>query len=92
MAVVAWSEHGRSLDGHRGRDDGEEAHSGRGDIGSYLRATVTYTDSIGDQTVSGVTDNPVEARTLANAAPEFDEDDIDPIRGERERDENGQDR
>ena len=48
------------------------------DIGSYLRATVTYIDVHGDQSVSGVTDNVVEARTLANAAPEFD-DDIDPI-------------
>ena len=49
------------------------------DIGHYLRATVTYVDVHGDQSVSGVTDNPVEARTLANAAPEFDEDDIKPI-------------
>ena len=49
------------------------------DIGNYLRATVTYVDVHGDQSVSGVTDNPVEARTLANAAPEFDEDEIDAI-------------
>ena len=41
------------------------------DIGSYLRATVTYDDSFGSQTVSGVTANAVEARTLANAAPAF---------------------
>ena len=49
------------------------------DVGSYLRATVTYTDSFGAQTASGVTDSAVEARTLANAAPEFDEDDIEAI-------------
>ena len=48
------------------------------DIGSYLRATVTYEDSFGEQTVSGVTANAVEARTLANAAPAFP-DKVDPI-------------
>ena len=47
------------------------------DVGMYLRATATYTDTHGDQSASAATDNPVEARTLANAAPEFD--DIDPI-------------
>ena len=47
------------------------------EIGSYLRATVSYTDSFGAQTASGVTENPVEARTLANAMPDFG--DIDPI-------------
>ena len=49
------------------------------DIGNYLRATVTYVDVHGDQSVSGVTDNPVEPRTLANAAPEFDADEIEVI-------------
>ena len=49
------------------------------DIGNYLRATVTYVDVHGDQSESGVTDNPVEPRTLANAAPEFDADDIEAI-------------
>ena len=49
------------------------------DIGHYLRATVTYVDVHGDQSESGVTANPVEPRTLANARPEFDEDDIDVI-------------
>ena len=49
------------------------------DIGKYLRATVTYVDVHGDQSVSGMTDNPVEPRTLANAAPEFDEDEIEAI-------------
>ena len=48
------------------------------DIGMYLRATVTYTDTHGDQTVSGVTDNRVEGRTRANASPSFgDHDDSD---------------
>ena len=49
------------------------------DIGHYLQATVTYVDVHGDQSVSGVTSNAVEPRTLANAAPEFDEDEIDVI-------------
>ena len=49
------------------------------DIDHYLRATVTYVDVHGDQSESGVTDNKVEPRTLANAAPEFDEDEIKPI-------------
>ena len=49
------------------------------DIGSYLRATVTYTDTHGAQTASGVTDNPVETRTLANAAPKFGEIDAIPV-------------
>ena len=47
------------------------------DVLMYLRATATYTDTHGDQSASAATDNPVEPRTLANAAPEFD--DIDPI-------------
>ena len=48
------------------------------DVGSYLRVTVTYTDSFGSQTVSGVTANAVEARTLSNAVPKFP-DKVDPI-------------
>ena len=47
------------------------------EIGSYLRATVSYTDSFGTQTASGVTENPVEKRTLSNALPKFE--DVDPI-------------
>ena len=50
---------------------------GSADIGSYLQATATYVDVHGDQSVSGVTDNAVEARTLQNAAPKFD--DVDAI-------------
>ena len=44
------------------------------DVGNYLRATVTYTDKFGEKEVSGVTANPVELRTLANAAPKFASD------------------
>ena len=47
------------------------------EIGSYLRATVSYTDSFGSQTASGVTERFVEERTLSNALPAFV--DIDPI-------------
>ena len=42
-----------------------------GEAGSYLQATVTYTDSFGEQTASGVTGNAVEDRTLSNAQPTF---------------------
>ena len=48
------------------------------DEGMYLRATVTYEDSFGSQTASGVTANAVEPRTLANAAPMFPAT-VDPI-------------
>ena len=42
------------------------------DVGNYLRAVVSYTDkSYGAKTAEGVTDNPVEAETLSNAAPSF---------------------
>ena len=53
------------------------------DVGSYLRATVTYTDKHGaGQTASAVTDNTVEARTVANAQPSFeDQDDNDTTTG-----------
>ena len=43
-----------------------------GDVGTYLRATVTYADGFGPgKTASAVTANRVEARTLSNAAPLF---------------------
>ncbi len=46
------------------------------DEGMYLRATATYNDKHGDgKTVSGVTPNVVEARTRANAAPAFPDED-----------------
>ena len=48
------------------------------DAGMYLRATATYTDKFGSgKTVSGVSDNAVEARTLANAAPSFEDQEND---------------
>ena len=44
----------------------------RADEGMYLRATVTYSDKFGPgKTASAVSARPVEARTLANAAPRF---------------------
>ena len=42
------------------------------DLNMYLRATATYIDTHGAQEVSGVTAR-VEGRTLANAAPSFDD-------------------
>ena len=48
------------------------------DVGSYLRASVTYTDLFGSgKTASAVTANPVEARTVANASPSFADQDGD---------------
>ena len=44
------------------------------DVGNYLRATVTYEDKSGEKAISGVTAEPVEARTLANARPKFSDD------------------
>ena len=42
------------------------------DVGTYLRATVTYSDKFGPgKTASAVSANRVEARTLSNAAPSF---------------------
>ena len=42
------------------------------DEGMYLRAAVTYSDKFGaGKTASAVSARPVEARTLANAAPRF---------------------
>ena len=63
------------------------------DVGNYLRATVTYKDKFGSgKTAFAVSENAVEARTLANAAPSFD--DLDMVDGtdgnqiKREVDEN----
>ena len=48
------------------------------DVGMYLRATVTYSDKFGSgKTASAVSANPVEARTLSNAAPSFADQDDD---------------
>ena len=44
----------------------------------YLRATVTYSDKFGaGKTASAVSANPVEAKTLSNAAPSFAAQDDD---------------
>ena len=46
------------------------------DEGMYLRATVTYSDKFAaGKTASAVSVNPVEARTLSNAAPSFADQD-----------------
>ena len=74
MAVVAWCERRGSLDGHPGRHNEATRSPTTDDVGNYLRATVTYEDKSGEKTISGVTAEPVEARTLANARPEFSDD------------------
>ena len=46
------------------------------DVGKYLKATVTYTDKHGSgKSVSAVSENTVEARPAANAAPVFKDED-----------------
>ncbi len=48
------------------------------DAGSFLRATVNYADSFGNgKTAMAVSENRVEARTVANAAPSFSDQDRD---------------
>ena len=48
------------------------------DVGRYLRASVTYSDRFGSgKTASAVSARRVEARTLANAAPSFADQDED---------------
>ena len=53
-----------------------------GDVGMYLRATVSYSDGFGaGKTASAVSANRVEARTFFNAAPSFagqDDDEATP--------------
>ena len=42
------------------------------DVGYYLRATATYSDNRGEgKSASEVSENPVEAETTSNAAPDF---------------------
>ena len=48
------------------------------DVGNWLRATVSYTDSFGAQTASGVI-GPVMTETLSNAPPSFSSHDEDSI-------------
>ena len=46
------------------------------DVGMYLRASVTYSDKFGPgKTAWAVSANPVEAKTLSNAAPSFADQD-----------------
>ena len=48
------------------------------DVGMYLRATVTYSDKFGSgKTVSAMSANRVETKTLSNAAPSFADQDDD---------------
>ena len=66
----------RSEDGTTWRDIEGAASPGwiptPDDVGMYLRATVTYSDTFGSgKTASAVSANRVEARTLFNAAPSF---------------------
>ena len=60
---------------------------GEDDIGSWLLATVSYTDSFGAQTASEPI-GPVVGETLSNAPPSFagldDDDDMDGVQIERE--------
>ena len=79
-----WSR-GESMEGPWTDIEGATSPSRRpiaADLGMYLRATVAYSDTHGAQEVSGVTTR-VEPRTLANAAPSFEDidekDDVDGI-------------
>ena len=71
----------KSMDGETGWMDIDKAMSANrspvaADAGYYLRATATYTDMFGEgQTASAVTENSVEGKTTANAAPSFDSHD-----------------
>ncbi len=48
------------------------------DVGMYLRAAVTYSDKFGSgKSAAAVSANRVEAKTLSNAAPSFEEQDED---------------
>ena len=72
----------RSVDGTTWTDI-EGVTSPRGspapaDVGMHLRATVTYSDKFGSgKTASAMSANPVEAKTLSNAAPSFADQDND---------------
>ena len=49
-----------------------------GDEGYYLRATATYTDTLGDdKTAMMVSERAVEEKTAANAVPDFGKEDFD---------------
>ena len=75
VTVESWR-WARSEDGESWADIEGATAPGRSptpdDVGAYLRATVTYADKFGaGKTASAVSANPVEPRTLANAAPHF---------------------
>ncbi len=72
----------RSLDGRTWTDIEGAISAARTptevDVGMYLRASVTYSDSFGSgKTASAVSANRVEARTLFNDAPSFADQDED---------------
>ena len=72
----------RSVDGRTWTDiEGSTEPQRRptpGDVGRYLRATVTYSDKFdAGKTASAVSANPVELTTLFNAAPSFADQDDD---------------
>ena len=72
----------RSVDGTTWTDIGGATSPRRSpapdDVGTYLRATVTYADKFGaGKTASAVSVYRVEAKTLSNAAPSFAEQDDD---------------
>ena len=75
----------RSADGESWTDiagaTAQSRNPATADVGSYLRATVVYADSFG-KTASALSTNPVEARTLANTAPSFEEGTM-PVAGTR---------
>ena len=80
VSDVLW-QWARSMDMTTWEDIGDPASSGSrnpttDDEGHYLRATAMYTDKHGSgKTASVVSENAVEARTLANARPSFDDHD-----------------
>ena len=83
----------RSEDGETWEDIEGAASASRSpvaaDVGSYLRATVVYEDSFGaGKSASVVSDNRVEAKTVANAAPSFEDQQNDDGTVTRSVDEN----
>ena len=76
--VISWAR-GASADGSDWTDLDVSTASytpKSADAGNYLRVTYTYDDKHGDgKTVSAVSENAVEDKTLANAAPAFPKED-----------------
>ena len=70
----------KDVDRHTGSDIAPAEGSAPADEGTYLRATVTYSDRFGGgKTASAVSVYRVEAPTLANAAPSFANQDDDEV-------------